>query len=63
MPAPPPPEFEVAELKLSPPDAQGPRAQILPSGQINASSVPLNLMIGLAWDFPERTVHRRSEVA
>jgi uncharacterized protein (TIGR03435 family) len=52
MPAPPPPEFEVAEVKLSPPDAQGPRAQILPSGQINASKVPLNVMIGLAWDFP-----------
>ena len=52
MPAPPPPEFEVAEVKPSPPDAQGPRAQILPSGQINASKVPLNLMIELAWDFP-----------
>lgn len=52
MPAPPPPEFEVAELKVSPPDAQGPRAQILPSGQINASGIPLNLMIELAWDFP-----------
>jgi uncharacterized protein (TIGR03435 family) len=42
----------VAEVKPSPPDAQGPRAQILPSGQINASKVPLNLMIGLAWDLP-----------
>jgi uncharacterized protein (TIGR03435 family) len=52
MPTPPPPEFEVAELKLSPPDAQGPRAQILPSGQINATGVPLNLMIGLGWDLP-----------
>jgi len=52
MPTPPPPEFEVAELKLSPPEAQGPRAQILPSGQINATGVPLNLMIGLGWDLP-----------
>ena len=52
MPPRPAPEFEVAELKLSPPVAQGPRAQILPSGQINASKVPLNLMIGLAWDLP-----------
>lgn len=52
MPAQAPPEFEVAELKPSPPDAQGPRAQILPSGQINASGVPINLMINLAWDLP-----------
>lgn len=52
MPTPPPPEFEVAEVKPSPPDAQVPRAQILPSGQINASGVPLNIMIALAWDFP-----------
>lgn len=39
-------------MKPSPPDAQGPRAQILPNGQINASKVSLNLMIGIAWDFP-----------
>ena len=52
MPPLPAPEFEVAELKPSPADAQGPRAQILPSGQINATGVPLNLMIALAWDLP-----------
>jgi uncharacterized protein (TIGR03435 family) len=52
MPPPPSPEFEVAEVKLSPPDATQPRAQLLPTGQVNASGVPLNLMIGLAWDLP-----------
>ena len=52
MPPLPPPEFEVAEVKPSAPDALGPRAQILPNGQINASKVPLNMMIGIAWDFP-----------
>jgi len=52
IPAPPPPEFEVAEVKPSALDAQGPRVQILPSGQINASKVPLNLMVGVAWDLP-----------
>jgi uncharacterized protein (TIGR03435 family) len=52
MPKPPSPEFEVAEVKLSPPEATQPRAQLLPSGQVNASGVPLNLMINLAWDLP-----------
>jgi uncharacterized protein (TIGR03435 family) len=52
LPKPPAPEFEVAEIKLSPADAQVPRAQLLPTGQINASGVPLNLMIGLAWSLP-----------
>jgi uncharacterized protein (TIGR03435 family) len=52
MPAPPSPEFEVAEVKLSPPEVTQPRAQLLPSGQVNGSGVPLNLMINLAWDLP-----------
>jgi uncharacterized protein (TIGR03435 family) len=52
MPPLPSPQFEVAEVKLSPPEATQPRAQLLPTGQITASGVPLNLMINLAWDLP-----------
>jgi uncharacterized protein (TIGR03435 family) len=52
LPPPPAPEFEVAELKPTDPGStQPPRAQILPSGQINASAVPLKDMINLAWGF------------
>jgi uncharacterized protein (TIGR03435 family) len=52
MPPPPSPEFEVAEVKLSPPDVTQPRAQLLPTGRVTASGVPLNLMITLGWDLP-----------
>jgi uncharacterized protein (TIGR03435 family) len=52
LPAPPPPQFEVAVLKLSPPEATQPRAQLLPTGQVNASGAPLNRVIGLAWNLP-----------
>jgi uncharacterized protein (TIGR03435 family) len=52
MPPPPAPEFEVAEVKLSPPEATQPRAQLLPTGRVTASGVPLNLMITLGWDLP-----------
>src|SRR5687768_2937667 len=52
MPPPPSPEFEVADVKMSPPEATQPRAQLLPTGQVTASGVPLNLMINLAWDLP-----------
>ena len=48
----PSPEFEVAAVKMSPPEATQPRAQLLPSGQVTASGIPLNLMITLAWDLP-----------
>ena len=52
LPPLPSPEFEVADVKLSPPEATQPRAQLLPTGQVTASGVPLNLMINLAWDLP-----------
>src|SRR5687768_16311393 len=52
LPPLPDPQFEVAVVKPSPPDAQQPRAQLLPNGQVNASAVTLNLMIALAWDLP-----------
>jgi len=51
MPALPAPAFEVAEIKPSPAGAE-PRLQITPSGQINASNVPLDLMIREAWELP-----------
>ena len=42
LPPPPAPEFEVADVKpTAPGSTQPPRAQILPTGQINASAVPL----------------------
>jgi uncharacterized protein (TIGR03435 family) len=51
LPPRPAPEFEVAEIKPTPPGNTQSRAQILPSGQINASAVPLREMINLAWGF------------
>ena len=59
----PSPEFEVATVKPSPPDVTQPRAQLLPSGQVTATGVPLNLMISLAWDLPNEQLRRRAEVA
>jgi uncharacterized protein (TIGR03435 family) len=52
LPPPPDPEFEVAVLKPAPPDAQGTRAQLLPTGQVNISNAPLRLMMSLAWNLP-----------
>ena len=54
LPPPPPPKFEVAVVKPSPPDALQPRAQLLPTGQVNGSGIPLNLILTLAWDLPNR---------
>jgi uncharacterized protein (TIGR03435 family) len=52
LPAPPPPQFEVAVLKPSPPEATQPRAQLRPTGQVDISGGPLNRIIGLAWNLP-----------
>src|SRR5262245_48588027 len=52
IPPPPAPQFEVAVLKLSPPDAQNPRAQLQQTGVANISAAPLNRIIGLAWTLP-----------
>lgn len=49
LPTPPPPQFEVAVVKRSPPDAGQMQARILPNGQIDAVNVPLKEMIFLAW--------------
>jgi uncharacterized protein (TIGR03435 family) len=51
LPPKPAPEFEVAEIKPTPPGNTQSRAQILPSGQINASAVPLRDMLNLAFGF------------
>jgi uncharacterized protein (TIGR03435 family) len=55
LPPLPDPQFEVAVVKPSPPDATQPRAQLMPNGQVNASAAPMNLMIALAWDLPNET--------
>jgi uncharacterized protein (TIGR03435 family) len=52
LPPAPAPQFEVAVLKPSPPEAQQPRAQLMPTGQVNISAGPLNRIIGLAWNLP-----------
>jgi uncharacterized protein (TIGR03435 family) len=51
LPPPPAPEFEVVDVKPSPPGDGPSRAQVLPTGAINASNVPLRDMINLAWGF------------
>jgi uncharacterized protein (TIGR03435 family) len=50
FPPPPPPEFEVVDIKPSPPGAPGPMARVLPTGQVNASGMPLRQLINLAWN-------------
>lgn len=49
IPPPPPAEFDVADIKLAPPDAAV-SSRILPSGQINFQGVTLKTLMGLAWD-------------
>ena len=53
LPPLPPPQFEVAVLKLSPPEATQPRAQLRPTGQVDISAAPLNRVFGLAWNLPD----------
>lgn len=51
LPPKPAPEFEVVDLKPSPPGDQPSRAQVLPTGQINAVNMPLQGLLNLAWGF------------
>jgi len=49
IPAPPPMEFDVAEIKLSPPDAPT-NARLLPGGRIEATGATLKFIMQFAWD-------------
>jgi uncharacterized protein (TIGR03435 family) len=49
IPAPPPMEFDVAEIKLSPPDVPT-NARLLPGGRIEATGATLKFIMQFAWD-------------
>jgi uncharacterized protein (TIGR03435 family) len=49
IPSPPPMEFDVAEIKLSQPDAQV-RTRLLPGGRIEADGITMHQIMTLAWD-------------
>jgi len=49
IPSPPPMEFDVAEIKLSLPDAQ-PRTRLLPGGRIEGDGITMRQIMQLAWD-------------
>jgi uncharacterized protein (TIGR03435 family) len=49
LPPPPPAEFDVADIKLSPPGAT-PMAQIQPNGRLDFQGLTMKDMIRLAWD-------------
>jgi uncharacterized protein (TIGR03435 family) len=49
IPSPPPMEFDVAEIKLSQPDAQ-PRTRLMPGGRIEADGITMHQIMQLAWD-------------
>jgi uncharacterized protein (TIGR03435 family) len=53
LPPAPAPQFEVAVLKPSPPEATQPRAQLRPTGQVDIGAAPLNRIIGLAWNLTD----------
>ena len=52
LPPAPAPQFEVAVLKPSPPEATQARAQLRPTGQVDISGAPLHRIFGLAWNLP-----------
>jgi uncharacterized protein (TIGR03435 family) len=49
LPAPPPAEFDVADIKLSPPDAQA-NGRLLPNGRIDFQGITMKQIFTLAWD-------------
>jgi uncharacterized protein (TIGR03435 family) len=49
IPSPPPMEFDVAEMKLSQPDAQ-PQLRLLPGGRIEGNGITMHLLMQVGWD-------------
>jgi uncharacterized protein (TIGR03435 family) len=49
LPAPPPAEFDVADIKLSPPDTNQ-NFRLQPGGRLDVQGVTLKMLITLAWD-------------
>jgi uncharacterized protein (TIGR03435 family) len=49
LPPLPPPQFEVATVKRSPPEATTSRAELTPTGQVNFTTTPLRTMMNFAW--------------
>jgi uncharacterized protein (TIGR03435 family) len=43
-------EFDVAVIKLSPPEATQPRTRLLPGGRIEGDGITMNQIMQLAWD-------------
>jgi uncharacterized protein (TIGR03435 family) len=54
--SPPPTEFEVAEINLTPPDSKIFRFQVLAGGRINLIGIPLKVLIQQAWDVNDDTL-------
>jgi uncharacterized protein (TIGR03435 family) len=51
--APPPTEFEVAEIKPTAPDFRGMRLNIQPGGRVNLGGITLRFLIEQAWDLTD----------
>ena len=49
LPPPPPAEFDVADIKLSPPGTN-PRGRLQPGGRLDFEGVTLKMLITVAWD-------------
>ncbi|HZI81779.1 MAG TPA: TIGR03435 family protein [Vicinamibacterales bacterium] len=50
IPLPPPMEFDVAVIKLSPPEVTQPRTRLLPGGRIEGDGITMNQIMQLGWD-------------
>ena len=52
LPPLPPPEFEVATVKPTPPEVTTSRGQLTPTGQVNFTATPLRSLMNFAWQIP-----------